>query len=77
MANASIRYGTSIRKRVAAVVKRKNTKYKCDACGRLAVRRVGTAIWRCKHCGATYAGGAYTMKTSAGETAKRQIEGIK
>ena len=30
-------------------------------------------ILQCKHCGKTYAGGAYTMTTPAGEAAKRLI----
>ncbi len=77
MANASIRYGTSIRKRVAKIIQQKDASYRCDACGGDAVRRISTSIWRCKHCGATYAGGAYTMKTSAGESAKRLIESLK
>jgi large subunit ribosomal protein L37Ae len=58
-------------------MKEKRTLYKCDACGESAVKRIGTSIWRCKHCNTTYAGGAYTMKTPTGEAAKRLIEGIK
>ncbi|MGC8710197.1 MAG: 50S ribosomal protein L37ae [Candidatus Micrarchaeia archaeon] len=73
MVNASIRYGVSLRKRYMAVQKEKKARYKCDVCGRLAVKRISTGIWKCKHCGATYAGGAYTLKTSAGETANRII----
>jgi large subunit ribosomal protein L37Ae len=55
----------------------KRALYRCDACGKIAVRRIGTSIWKCKHCNTTYAGGAYVMKTPAGEAAKRLIEGIK
>ncbi len=67
MANKSIRYGVSLRKREAAVIKQKNSSYKCDMCGKSAVRRINVGIWKCDYCGATYAGGAYTMKTAAGE----------
>ncbi len=76
MANASIRYGASIRKRALGVKQKKQAEYKCEACGKPSVRRVGTSIWRCRHCNATYAGGAYTMTTPEGEVARRLIHDI-
>lgn len=75
MAQDSIRYGATIRKRVAAIKVKKTDSYKCGACGKTSVRRVGTSIWRCRHCNATYAGGAFTLTTQEGEVAKRLIEG--
>ena len=75
MANWSIRYGVNLRKRYAAVAKDKRALYKCDVCGKEAVKRVGTGIWRCRHCGAVFAGGAYTLKTEAGKTVERLIAG--
>ncbi|MCL4411700.1 50S ribosomal protein L37ae, partial [Candidatus Marsarchaeota archaeon] len=54
----------------------KAAHYKCEACGRMTVRRIGTSIWKCTHCGKVYAGGAYTMTTPAGEMARRQIENL-
>lgn len=77
MANASIRYGASTRKKAAAVKRKKQALYKCEACGKTTVKRISTSIWRCRHCNATYAGGAYTMTTPEGEVAKRLIDGIK
>lgn len=77
MANFSIRHGASIRKRNAAVKKLKTSLYKCSSCGRLSVQRISTGIWRCRHCNATFAGGAYTLTTTAGEIAKRLIENMK
>lgn len=76
MANASIRYGARIRKRVSAVKRDKQAKYKCELCGKTAVKRISTSIWRCRHCNATFAGGAYTMTTPVGATAKRLIESL-
>jgi large subunit ribosomal protein L37Ae len=76
MANASIRYGARIRKRARTIKGQKQATYKCDMCGRTSVKRIGTSIWKCKHCGATYAGGAYTMTTPAGEVVKRLIEDL-
>lgn len=71
MANKSIRYGVNLRKREQAVVAQKKGRYKCDVCGKEAVKRVGTGIWRCGYCNATFAGGAYTFKTAAGEIASK------
>lgn len=73
MANASIRYGVSLRKRYTAVKKDKQRRYKCDVCGKDAVKRISTGIWKCRHCGATFAGGAYSLKTATGSTFNRII----
>ncbi len=76
MSNASIRYGAKIRKQYAAVKKEKIAKYKCPECGSLAVRRVSNAIWQCRHCNATFAGGSYTFTTTAGEIAGRIMKDL-
>ncbi len=73
MANSTIRYGASLRKRWAEVQKEKHSRYVCDVCGKSSVKRLGTGIWKCRHCGATYAGGAYSLKTSAGQTIQRML----
>lgn len=77
MANWSIRYGTSLRKRYTAILKEKKTLYACDVCGKDAVKRISTGIWRCRHCGATFAGGAYNLKTEAGRTVERVLGQMK
>ncbi|MDE1865258.1 MAG: 50S ribosomal protein L37ae [Candidatus Micrarchaeota archaeon] len=77
MANPSIRYGASIRKRYNKIREEKRMRYLCDVCGKEAVRRKGSSIWECRHCGTIYAGGAYSMKTASGSVAKRLIEEIK
>ena len=76
MANASIRYGASIRKRADKIRHEKIARYNCEECGKGAVKRLNTGIWKCRHCGTVYAGGAYSMTTAAGSTAKRLIQGI-
>lgn len=76
MANASIRYGASIRKRYKKIKKEKSAFYRCEMCGKISVKRVGTGIWRCRHCNATYAGGAYSMTTATGVNARRLIENL-
>lgn len=77
MAKASIRYGARIRKRYKKIKQEKTARYACEMCGKLAVKRTGTGIWTCRHCGTTYAGGAYSMTTPAGQSAKRFIENMK
>jgi large subunit ribosomal protein L37Ae len=76
MAQNSIRYGASIRKRADKIKHEKIANYLCEMCGKSSVKRIGTGIWKCKHCGVTYAGGAYTMTTPAGVNAKRNIESM-
>ncbi|MCL5404755.1 MAG: 50S ribosomal protein L37ae [Candidatus Marsarchaeota archaeon] len=76
MASPNIRYGARIRKRQRAIKSEKIAKYKCERCGAIAVKRISTSIWECRHCKTVYAGGAYTMTTAAGEVAKRQIDAL-
>lgn len=77
MANWSIRTGVNLRKRWTAIQKEKKTLYRCDACGRDAVKRISNGIWKCKHCGATFAGGAYNLKTETGRTVERILGQMK
>lgn len=73
MAKWAVRYGAGLRKRYLAVEKDKKQKRICDVCGKKAVRRIGTGIWKCKSCGATFAGGAYVPKTEAGKNVERAL----
>ncbi len=77
MVNTSVRYGVSLRKRYNAIIQEQKKKYKCEVCGKEAVRRISTGIWQCKHCGATYAGGAYSLKTTSGEALERLLSQAK
>jgi ribosomal protein eL43 len=77
MANQSIRYGARIRKRYRETKNKKIALYKCESCGQTRVERIGTSIWRCRHCNATYTGGAYTLTTAPGEMAKRLMADLK
>jgi large subunit ribosomal protein L37Ae len=77
MANFSIRYGTRIRKRFFEIKHKKQAKYKCESCGKIAVKRIETGIWQCKHCNNIYAGAAYSFTSEAGERSKKLIDAIK
>ncbi len=68
------RYGVKIRKRRDAILEKKNEKYECPVCGKKEVVRIGYARWKCKACGAEFAGGAYSFTTDIGETAKKALK---
>ncbi len=76
MANASIRYGTRIRKRYAEIKKKKQANYKCDVCGKVSVKRISTSIWKCRHCSTVYAGACYSLTSEVGEKGKKLIENL-
>jgi large subunit ribosomal protein L37Ae len=50
--------------------------HKCPQCGFSRVKRESVGIWKCRKCGFTYTGGAYTPITKLGIVAKRSAKGI-
>jgi len=68
-----VRYGRKNRKLVADIEDKMHANYKCSQCGLIAIKRIGTAIWRCTKCGYTFAGGTYIPQTSAEQTVLRSI----
>ncbi len=54
------RYGTRVKKRLNAIEQEMRRPHRCPRCGALKIKRVGTAIWQCRRCGAKFAGAAYT-----------------
>jgi len=69
------RYGSTVRKRYIKVMTEMKTPHKCPQCGFLRVKRVSVGIWRCRKCGHTFTGGAYTPITKLGIVAKRSAKG--
>ncbi|MFN7991155.1 MAG: 50S ribosomal protein L37ae [Candidatus Micrarchaeia archaeon] len=67
------RYGASIRKLVDKSIKAKNSRYECPKCRKLKLTRRGNALWICRSCESTFAGGAYSFTSEAGEIATRVI----
>lgn len=65
------KYGTSLRKRYARVLRAAKTIYVCPKCGMRRVRRVSVGIWMCTKCGYKFAGGAYQPTTEMGRVAAR------
>ena len=77
MSNPKVRYGATLRKRADAADKQRIAKYPCPACGKEAVKRRGYSKWECRSCGATFAGGAYSLTTPIGDASKRLLVSIK
>lgn len=61
------RYGSTLRKRMKAVLETQKDKYVCEACGKKAIKRKAVGIWKCKSCRRIFAGGAYVTETPAGK----------
>lgn len=53
------RYGKGVKKKVAAIEKVQRKRHACPQCGMPYVKRVSSGIWKCRKCGAKFAGPAY------------------
>ncbi len=63
------RYGASLRKKITAIEVKQRGKHRCPFCKTLTrFERLSVGVWRCKKCGATFAGGAWVPQTSLGKT---------
>ncbi|MEM2909393.1 MAG: hypothetical protein QW590_01305 [Candidatus Bilamarchaeaceae archaeon] len=65
------KYGARIRKLYEAAIVAAKTAYECPKCHKKKLRRAGNAFWKCRSCGAEFAGGAYSFTTEVGEIASR------
>lgn len=70
------RYGSTVRKRYARVISELKKVHKCPQCGSERVRRQSVGVWKCRKCGFTFTGGAYTPFTKLGVVAKRTAKGL-
>jgi len=69
------RYGATVRKRYIKIVTEMKKNHKCPQCGLPRVKRVSVGVWKCRKCGFTFTGGAYTPSTKLGIVAKRVAKG--
>lgn len=69
------RYGATVRKRYVKVVTELKKPHRCPECGFVRVKRESVGVWKCRKCGYTFAGGAYTPVTKLGVVAKRVAKG--
>lgn len=67
------RYGRKSRKLVADMEEKTKAFYDCPQCGRTKVKRESTAIWSCRKCGYTFAGGSFVPETSLGKSVLRSV----
>ncbi|MEM4704414.1 MAG: 50S ribosomal protein L37ae [Candidatus Bathyarchaeia archaeon] len=70
-----VRYGTSVRKRYIKAVTELKRAHACPQCGLPRVKRQSIGVWKCRKCGFTFTGGAYTPTTKLGVVAKRVAKG--
>jgi len=70
------RYGATVRKRYIKVVSEVKKVHKCPQCDSETVRRQSVGVWKCRKCGFTFTGGAYTPSTKLGVVAKRTAKGF-
>jgi len=71
-----VRYGATVRKRYAKVISELKKVHRCPQCSSERVRRQSVGIWKCRKCGFTFTGGAYTPSTKLGDVAKRTSKGL-
>ena len=69
------RYGATVRKRYIKVITEMKKPKVCPQCGFLRVKRASVGVWRCRKCGFTFTGGAYTPTTKLGVVARRVAKG--
>jgi large subunit ribosomal protein L37Ae len=69
------RYGSTVRKRYAKIVEELKKPHTCPQCGLPRVKRESVGVWKCRKCGFTFTGGAYTPTTKLGVIAKRVARG--
>jgi large subunit ribosomal protein L37Ae len=55
------KYGGTLRKRYARVFRTLKQARECPSCSSMRLSRTSSGIWKCKSCGYTVAGGAYTL----------------
>jgi large subunit ribosomal protein L37Ae len=70
------RYGSTVRKRYIKVMADMKKLHRCPRCGFARVKRESVGIWKCRKCGFTYTGGAYTPTTKLGIVARRSAKGV-
>ena len=69
------RYGSMVRKRYIKIVEEMRKPHKCPQCDLPKVKRESVGLWKCKRCGYTFTGGAYTPTTKIGIVARRAAKG--
>ena len=56
-----VRYGRTVKHRLAKVEFEKNSAHKCPYCSKPKVSRISYGIWECRKCGNKFTARAYTV----------------
>ena len=67
------RYGGTLRKVIKKMEVTQHSTYNCGFCGKTAVKRQATGIWKCARCKKTMAGGSYVLSTAAAVTVRTAV----
>ncbi|WP_202319762.1 50S ribosomal protein L37Ae [Archaeoglobus neptunius] len=67
------RYGLRVRRTWLEIESVQRQRYVCRKCGKKAVKRSGTGIWECRHCGYKFAGGCYQPVTAGGKIVEKSV----
>jgi large subunit ribosomal protein L37Ae len=54
-----VRYGRTVRSKIAIIESILKGKHKCPYCNKESVKRISAGIWGCNKCGAKFTGRAY------------------
>ena len=65
------RYGVSVRRRAASVLKKRSRRFTCPSCQYQKVSRTVAGIWECSKCGHKFTGGYWEPFTRATEANNR------
>ncbi len=68
------RYGRGVRDRLIEAEVKQRKLHKCPKCGFARVKRISTALYKCKKCGARFAGGAYVPETMSGKMVRKMTK---
>ena len=71
-----VRYGRTVKRKLAVLEAEYKRKHKCPYCHYDAVRRISTGIWACGKCGSKFTGKAYTpvIKRGAASMSSRTVD---
>ncbi|NMB66825.1 50S ribosomal protein L37ae [Candidatus Woesearchaeota archaeon] len=58
-----VRYGRSVRTKVANLEEKQRKKQKCPYCGKLGVKRLSKGIWYCKKCDKKFTSDVFYLET--------------
>lgn len=68
------RYGLNVRRRTRAVEEQQFKKHACPQCLTGRLKRVSTAVWRCRKCDHKFAGGAYVPSTGVRDRRTQEVQ---